>query len=353
MAWTGDSLTDRVMRLWTPRRPGLLHDYAHAGFLLSPNPSIMEAAKDNKTQDHVQAIARLITKLILDPLLVGTAKTETLATLIETFWDEHSDFTLQSGGYDEPHIWITAAKPETPAWRWHKNYSLHTKVLGKLAMLVCSKGLGIGTAERQWKQMKAVKSGQRSRTAIEKCKKQAQIFGRYQQQRGDARRVKLSSAGKLWEDEDFRTCKMDPFCAELIESVEGSAPSENPTRIFRAWRETWEQVAIPPNGDSVLEARLLHKYGGLKWIDPDYSDRLTVHPDKMYFEKKRGNNAYLILAIKDGFDASKPLADQSDKYDPWGTELLDAFYECVIDFYKDKNSIKCYSKGDDCDSEEE
>ena len=45
-----------------------------------------------------------------------------------------------------------------------------TIILGKLGCIVCSKILGIGTAERNWKQIKAVKAGQRAALGAEKCK---------------------------------------------------------------------------------------------------------------------------------------------------------------------------------------
>jgi hypothetical protein len=41
-------------------------------------------------------------------------------------------------------------------------------VLGRLACLVLSKILGINTAERNWKQMKKVKNGDRTKTGAEK-----------------------------------------------------------------------------------------------------------------------------------------------------------------------------------------
>jgi hypothetical protein len=73
-------------------------------------------------------------------------------------------------------------------------------VLGKLACLVLSKILGIGTAERNWKQVKAVKSSQRVKTGINKTKKQVLIYAQYQQTRAQAQMTKLAAAGKLWED---------------------------------------------------------------------------------------------------------------------------------------------------------
>ncbi len=53
-----------------------------------------------------------------------------------------------------------------------------------------SKILGIGTAERNWKQVKAVKSGQRINTSIEKTTKQVLVYAQYQQMRAQARQNK-------------------------------------------------------------------------------------------------------------------------------------------------------------------
>ena len=52
-----------------------------------------------------------------------------------------------------------------------------TKVLGRLACLVLSKILGIGSAERHWKLVKEVKSGQRVKISTEKIDKQVHIYG--------------------------------------------------------------------------------------------------------------------------------------------------------------------------------
>ena len=66
-------------------------------------------------------------------------------------------------------------------------------------------------------------------------------------------------------------------------------------RVFRAWKEGWEKKKIGPKGDSVFEARLGRKYGGLSWLDCDMGDVLmTANPDNMWFDKKHGNNEYHV-----------------------------------------------------------
>ena len=161
--------------------------------------------------------------------------------------------------------------------------------------------------------------------------------------------------GQVWEDEDFKVCKMDDYCSELSQGLEKKLQDEN-TRIFRAWRETWEMVSPGPSGNNYLQARMVKKYGGLKWLDPDsdYSPR-TAHPNMMYFHKQHGRNAYHILACMDGYDFDKSPSDQVEKYDAWA--MTDDLYAQIVDYYNnntdDEMKVKCYTKDADCDSEED
>ena len=94
-----------------------------------------------------------------------------------------------------------AADENCKAYRWHFKYSYQqTKVLGKLACLMLSKILGIGTAERNWKQVKASKSGQRVNTSIDKTRKQVLIYAQYQEMRAQAQAMnyqRLASCGMI------------------------------------------------------------------------------------------------------------------------------------------------------------
>ena len=71
LKWAGESMTDKVMTMWLNRKENLSHDYSLVGFLLSPNPTIMAAAEKEITEEHRAAVARLIEKLFVDPILVG------------------------------------------------------------------------------------------------------------------------------------------------------------------------------------------------------------------------------------------------------------------------------------------
>jgi hypothetical protein len=132
-------------------------------------------------------------------------------------------------------MWDAARGDNVKAYRWHQRYSLQeTKVLGKLACLVLSKILGIGTAEQNWKQVKYIKLGLRSHTDTDKVKTQAALYGHYQQVKACARQSKLSSAGKLWEKNNFKLLKMDEYCKDMWQSLD---EDKIPRRMFRNWQE--------------------------------------------------------------------------------------------------------------------
>lgn len=344
--------------MWCLQRQQLIHDYSLVGYILAPNPIIMAHALKHKKFEHEEAAERLIVKLLLNPNLVGNARENEKARLIDKFHEELADFTGRRGRFNRTHIWITAADPNQQAFRWHQKYSLQsTDVLGRLACLVTSKILGIGTAEQNWKQVKAVKTGQRANTGVEKCKKQVMIFSQYQAMRGQIRTTKLSSAGKLWDEKDFQSMKMDEYCKEIEDGLQvDKAVRSGKTKIFKAWRERWEMEKIGPNGDIVLEAWLLRKYGSIVWFDPDSQQIFKAHPTKMHFEKKRGDNQYNVFGMLEGYkvelDENHP--DNQDKWEPWS--LSRDWYEQVALYYKEQSSpdVLCYDKEFGvCESNEE
>jgi hypothetical protein len=208
----------------------------------------------NKTMKHVNAAENLVTKLLLNPALVGMDREREKARLINTFHAEYRDFSCRMGHFSRVHIWVSAENPLEKAYRWHQNYSLlYTEVLGKLACLVTSKILGIGTAERNWKQVKAVKSGQRTNTGVLKAKHQVMIYSQYQAMKAQARITRMSCAGKLWTDDDFKCCMMDEYCGDIeADLAREKGGRDNEVRNFRAWQEQWEKKKLGPTGDKSL-----------------------------------------------------------------------------------------------------
>ncbi len=113
---------------------------------------------------YSDAIERLIGKLLIPENLTSNERKECLADMTIKFFDEHQKFVNQTGILESDKMWYATGKSDfIVACCWHCTWTLsRTKVLGKLACLVLSKKLGIGAAERNWKQVKKIKDGDRS-----------------------------------------------------------------------------------------------------------------------------------------------------------------------------------------------
>ena len=87
----------------------------------------------------------------------------------------------------------------------------------------------------------------------------------------------------------------------IWEGAPGSAPVPvAPKRIFRVWIEDWEWECIS-NNDPVAEARLLKKYGGMQWFNPDLlcngdtAGNCTAESANMEFVRGHGGVAHYCV----------------------------------------------------------
>jgi hypothetical protein len=126
---------------------------------------------------------RLIGKLLVPEILTSTKHKECLAEMTTKFFDEHQKFVNQTGILNSDTMWYAAGKSDfVVACHWHHTWTLsRIKVLGKLACLVLSKNLGIGTAEYNWKQVKKIKYRDRANLGNKVTAKITNIYGQYQQ----------------------------------------------------------------------------------------------------------------------------------------------------------------------------
>lgn len=172
----------------------------------------------------------------------------------------------------------------------------YTEVLGKVACRVLSALLGIGVAERAWGAVKHLKSGKRSHLGADATRMQATIFGAACIERSRALKAEKEECMELWNDNDLEfQLGLENFGAD---KASGVIPSRtNPRRLFHAWVEDWEVVSSKTN-NLVHEARLLRKYAGLKWYDPDHDKMLMVDLDNL--EWKRGDGWCAIGICEDG-----------------------------------------------------
>ncbi len=154
---------------------------------------------------------------------------------ILTFYFCTDDFKNKTGIYEEAPIWVTSANVDVPAYQWQKFYSNPEQtVLGRLACCVTSKILGIGSAERSWKKLKCVLSGNCSNMQSEVAKKQAAIAGIHVQENNKQDKAEKAKAGVLWDDKDFKTLKMDALCL-LLDVAPHKEVQRRITRGFCAW----------------------------------------------------------------------------------------------------------------------
>ena len=99
-------------------------------------------------------------------------------------------------------------------------------------------------------------------------------------------------------------------------------------------KEDWEPEVIKKQGP-VNKAKLLQKYGGLNWVDPDYGDTFTACKEHMYWSSKRKSRGYCLKGLLPAFDAEAP--DDND-WEPW---VLDPeCLHCLIVEYIEKHPCK-------------
>ena len=136
-----------------------------------------------------------------------------MGTLINKFWGEFEDFQSKNKGPYEHREYIFKNHPDLSSHKvhlWHKQETLHyTTIFGSFACRVCSKILGIGSAERSWGDVKHNKSGKRSHLSGDRVKKQATIFGKScielaRYNRMEQLKDVTTTPLKIWTDEDFQ-----------------------------------------------------------------------------------------------------------------------------------------------------
>jgi len=67
---------------------------------------------------------------------------------------------------------------------------------------------------------------------------------------GALRRTALFAAGKLWDDNNFASMKIDEFCKDLEAKAGDIDEPMIPTRVVRLWQEIWEVPRQPGGRDT-------------------------------------------------------------------------------------------------------
>jgi hypothetical protein len=320
-------LGDHMAEAWNNCSEKLHMNIAIAGWMCSADPLVMKDANEHHIGKHRDAVTTLLKQWYMHE--VGYSE-DKMGSLINSFWQEFEEFQYKTGPYAnreyifQNHVDLSSGNIHF----WHKKEMLcFTIIFGRFACRVCSKILGIGTAERSWGDVKHLKTNQQSHLSSRATKMQATIFG--------ASCVELA---KIKQQDKFigsglgpcKVWRLDDFTNEM---ATGNVVVDNtPAQYFQAWIEDWE-VKAQKQKDPVNETKLLAKYGGLKWRDPDNGNaKLIADKNKLHWRdwtKKKGGG-YTILACDEHYRDDDP--GKGDHVEPWypSTDLI----ECIAEIYK-------------------
>ena len=314
------SLGQKVIDIWNKRRNKLVNDFAIAGWMLSPIPDIFEDSTANMTGEHRDAIDRLLKKMFATCLADDS---DELALTMNTFWEEFEHFKSKSGQFDKSYIWSSQNRDLTlgKSHLWHKKNSyVQTKILGKFACRVCSKIVGMGSAERNWGDVKHLKSDKRSHLSAEAVEKQATIFGASCMADAALERQKAQESTadryKFWDESDFDR-EFDMFATKELKRP--------PARIIKCYLEQWEEEKRLEK-DDVSKAKFLRKYGGLEFDDIDDGTHYTIDSKDMHFQS-RGKKTDLGWCVK-------AYAEEAKDFQKWLINDGCALHDCLATYYR-------------------
>jgi hypothetical protein len=314
---------------------------------------IQENVWNNHKQYHKEALNELIKKLYVYPTTPPAECRKVALELMETFWDEWTEFNRRNGEtYDEDNdCWRSPMIDRNESWKWHYQYSYRsTKVLGKLACRVTSKITGIGSAERNWGDVKHLKSGKRIAMKSENLNMQTTVYGAACVEKA---KMKIHADDnkrlfQLWDEKDLETLGLDRFGMNVNENLDefededddededsddsqtggekegtdedDSIKSESDLvpgpgtgrkavkRAFICGYFDWEEECARTQSSDSYD-RLLERYADIWFYDGD--TKYTIH-DLMWF---KGSNRYSLKCIKEDYNKSKTQVFNEGKFD--------------------------------------
>ena len=298
----GVHLGEQIHAFWNKRRSKLITPLSLAGWFCSPIADIRKDVVEHEIGANRLDVEEVVRRIYF-PM-----REEELGVIIATFWREFDDFQTKRGpSYSRAWVWESNEIKEGNCHIWHKLYSVpYTKVFGKVACRVCSKPLGCGQAERNWGALKHLKSNKRALMSAPKAQKQATVYGGACIERSRAAHAAEESTGALlesrWTDADI----VLQVGLETWGGIPGAVPVPVvPSRLFRAWIEDWEWDAIRTR-DVVMEAKLLQKYGGLSWIDPDENELCVAAEDAMEYQGGRNGAGWCLIGTRESDGGMEP-----------------------------------------------
>jgi hypothetical protein len=314
------SLGQKVGEIWLKRRERLVTDFSIAGWLLSPIPEVYDDSSSNQTGEHRTAVDRLLKKLMGSDFADDS---DELARVMNTFWEEFEQFKSKTGPFERAYIWNQTTNSDLSLGKshiWHKKNSyFQTKILGKFACRVCSKIVGMGSAERNWGDVKHLKSEKRSHLSAEATEKQATIFGVSCMRDAQIEREKMQSNTtdpyKFWDEDDF---DME------FDMLSSNGTNSSTKRILKCYFEPWEHDHILRK-DDVSKAKFLQKYGGLEFNDIDHPEvHLRICDKEMKFRRR-------LKTDQGGWTAI--TYNEKGEQDTWRIENGCPLHDCIAAYY--------------------
>ena len=291
----------KVAAVWEKRKSSIDSAYAVTAWALSTLPQIRadvsERLRGNQGNHHLM-IESVITKLYAHKIDIDMADT------LNTFWNEFKQFQKKTGvSYAIKARWNTPDATNGNSHLWHEKYSLpYTEVLGYVACIVTSKRLGVGSAERSWKDVKQIKSGMASHMRADRIEKQSIIYTTARVEEARIKTVALEDAIdnrqiEWGEDDESFNLDLEKFG---IDTTELSKPVV-PKRKFLCWVEAWEIPLLAKN-NIVSMTTLLEKYRDMVFYCPDDKITYTTYGEKLTFCLPKNRNGWSVLGIPEDWD---------------------------------------------------
>jgi len=136
----------------------------------------------------------------------------------------------------------------------------------------------------------------------------------------------------FWEDGDFD----DALDVLQTECMKGQAKKK---RVVRCYIEDWEATAIHKN-DPVAEAKILKKYAGLEWYDPDMKRMCQADTDDLYWSGRHTRDepgGWCLQSTSAGWDANDPRRHKYE--DVWNLCEDCGLHDCIYDYYSENPEL--------------
>jgi len=101
----------------------------------------------------------------------------------------------------------------------------------------------------------------------------------------------------FWDDDDFDK----ELGFDMEDFMEKCEQKEKPQCIVHCYMEDWEAAAIKDQKNIVGQTKLLKKYGGLQFFDPDTEKMVTVDDKKLHWSSTKGSRGWCLISYSSDY----------------------------------------------------